>query len=195
AAAAYFIGIGVEVLLSSPADPPGKVYWWPVMLFAFCAGGWTAWRTWKIASRRKLKYFFTVIGLLIMLGAAVGVFRLTRTGPIDWTYYTALRLEQAREERKTVVMVFTAEWCLNCKVLEKSILDNRKVIDLLSDDRVVPMKVDITGNNPEGKDKLKEVGSLTIPLLVVLDGDGKQVYKSDYYTAKQVLQAVRKTLK
>jgi thiol:disulfide interchange protein len=79
-------------------------------------------------------------------------------------------------------------------VLEKSILDNPKVIELLSDERVVPMKVDITGNNPEGKDKLKEVGSLTIPLLIVLDGEGKQVYKSDYYTAQQVLDAVQKTL-
>nr|MDU9044447.1 cytochrome c biogenesis protein CcdA [Candidatus Electrothrix aestuarii] len=194
AAAAYFVGIGVEVLLSSPADPPGKVYWWPVMCFVFCAGGWTAWRTWKIASRKKLKYFFIVLGLLIMLASSVGVVRLTHTGPIDWTYYTTLRLEQAREERKTVVMVFTAEWCLNCKVLEKSILDNPKVIELLSDERVVPMKVDITGNNPEGKDKLKEVGSLTIPLLIVLDGEGKQVYKSDYYTAQQVLDAVQKTL-
>ncbi|MCI5133382.1 MAG: DUF255 domain-containing protein, partial [Candidatus Electrothrix sp. EH2] len=121
--------------------------------------------------------------------------RLTHTGPVDWTYYTAERLEQAREERKTVVMVFTAEWCLNCKVLEKSILTNPKVIDLLGDEQVLPMKVDITGNNPEGKAKLKEVGSLTIPLLIVLDGDGNQVYKSDYYTANQLLKAVRKSLK
>ena len=195
AAAAYFVGVGLEVLLSSSADPSKKVYWWPVMFFSFCAGGWTVWRTVRIASRNKVKYFFTALGTVVMLLSVVGAFRLTHTGPIDWTYYTPERLELAREERQTVVMVFTAEWCLNCKVLERSMLENPKVIDLLTDDQVLPMKVDITGNNPDGKAKLKEVGSLTIPLLVILDGEGNQVYKSDYYTAQQVLDAVRKTLK
>ncbi len=196
AAAAYFVGIGLEVLLSSPADPPGKLYWWPVMFFSFCAGGWTFWRTVQIAApRAKVKYFFTSLGVAVMALSVLGTCRLTHTGPIDWTYYTPERLDLAREEQQTVVMVFTAEWCLNCKVLEQGILDNHKIIDLLADDRVLPMKVDITGNNPDGKAKLKEVGSLTIPLLVVIDQQGKQVYKSDYYTVDQVYQAVQKTLK
>ncbi|MCI5166057.1 MAG: hypothetical protein D3903_08150 [Candidatus Electrothrix sp. GM3_4] len=98
---------------------------------------------------------------------------------------TPERLELAQEEGQTVVMVFTAEWCLNCKVLERGILESPKIVKLLTDERVLPMKVDITGNNPEGKAKLKEVGSLTIPLLVVVDADEKQVYKSDFYTANQ----------
>ncbi len=195
AAAAYFVGIGLEVLLTSPADPPGKLYWWPVMFFSFCAGGWTLWRTIQIASQNKVKYFFAALGAVVMVLSVFGACRLTHTGPIDWTYYTPERLELAQEERQTVVMVFTAEWCLNCKVLEQGILDNSKIIDLLADDRVLPMKVDITGNNPDGKAKLKEVGSLTIPLLVVIDQEGNQVYKSDYYTVDQVYQAVQKTLK
>jgi thiol:disulfide interchange protein DsbD len=195
AAAAYFVGIGLEVLLSSPADPPGKLYWWPVMFFSFCAGGWTLWRTLQLASQKAVKYIFIALGALVMMFSVIGACRLTHTGPIDWTYYTPERLERAHNERQTVVMVFTAEWCLNCKVLEKSILDSSKIIDLFADDRVLPMKVDITGNNPDGKAKLKEVGSLTIPLLVVIDQEGNQVYKSDYYTVDQVYQAVQKTLK
>ncbi|MCI5124220.1 MAG: DUF255 domain-containing protein [Candidatus Electrothrix sp. AR5] len=194
AAAAYFVGVGVEVLLSSPSDPSGKLYWWPVMFFAFCAGGWTAWRTVQIASGKKIKCFFTGLGLAMMLVSVLGVFHLTHTGPIDWTYYTPERLESAQEEGQTVVMVFTAEWCLNCKVLEQGILDTPKIVKLLDDERVLPMKVDITGNNPDGKAKLKEVGSLTIPLLIVVDPKGKQVYKSDYYTVDQVYNAVQKTL-
>lgn len=194
AAAAYFIGIGVEVLLSSPVDPPGKLYWWPVMFFLFCAGGWTVWRTLQIASQKKMKYFFTGLGLSIMLVSLLGAYRLTHTGPIDWTYYTPERLESAQEEGQIVVMVFTAEWCLNCKVLEQGILGSSKIVKLLNDERVLPMKVDITGNNSEGKAKLKEVGSLTIPLLIVVDSKGKQVYKSDYYSVDQVYKAVQKTL-
>ncbi|MCI5134554.1 MAG: DUF255 domain-containing protein [Candidatus Electrothrix sp. AW2] len=193
-AAAYFIGIGLEVLLSSPVDPPGKLYWWPVMFFLFCAGGWTVWRTLQIAVQKKMQYLFTGLGLAIMLVSGIGVYRLTHTGPIAWTYYTPERLAVAQQEQQTVVMVFTAEWCINCKALERGILDNPKIIELFKDERVLPMKVDITGNNPDGKAKLKEVGSLTIPLLIVVDAQGKEVYKSDYYSVDQVYQAVQKTL-
>jgi thiol:disulfide interchange protein len=52
------------------------------------------------------------------------------------------------------------------------------------------MKVDITGNNPPGKAKLKETGRLSIPLLVVLAPDGREILKSDFYTADQVVAAV-----
>jgi len=56
------------------------------------------------------------------------------------------------------------------------------------------MKVDITGNNPAGKAKLKEVGNLTIPLLVIFSPNGKQVFKSDFYTVDQIYDAVTKSL-
>ena len=52
------------------------------------------------------------------------------------------------------------------------------------------MKVDITGHNPAGKAKLKEVGNLTIPLLVIFAPDGRPIFKSDFYTVNQVQKAV-----
>lgn len=54
------------------------------------------------------------------------------------------------------------------------------------------MKVDITGNNPAGKAKLKAVGSLTVPLIVVFAPDGKAIFKSDFYTVGQILKAVER---
>jgi thiol:disulfide interchange protein len=56
------------------------------------------------------------------------------------------------------------------------------------------MKVDITGNNPQGKAKLKEIGSLTVPLLVVFSTDGQPVFKSDFYTVDQVVEAIEKAV-
>jgi thiol:disulfide interchange protein len=52
--------------------------------------------------------------------------------------------------------------------------------------------VDITGNNPQGKAKLQEIGHLTIPLLVVYSPAGKEVFRSDFYTVDQILAAVNK---
>ena len=106
--------------------------------------------------------------------------------------YTPERFEAAVKQRKIVVMDFTAEWCLNCKALEESVLHDRKITDLLAEEDIMPIKVDITGNNPAGKAKLKEVGSLTVPLIVVFDSDGKPAFKSDFYTVNQILKAVER---
>jgi thiol:disulfide interchange protein DsbD len=91
-------------------------------------------------------------------------------------------------------MDFTAEWCLNCKALEESVLHDQRIVKLLAQEHIVPMKVDITGNNPAGKAKLKAVGSLTVPLLVVFAPNGTPVFKSDFYTVDQILGAVEKAL-
>ncbi|MCI5222700.1 MAG: DUF255 domain-containing protein, partial [Candidatus Electrothrix sp. AR4] len=195
AAAVYFIGVGAEVLFSTPPEPPGKTYWWPVMFFSLSSGGWMAWRTLRIASRPAVKYFFVMLGVGMMVLSILGVVHLTDKGPIKWVYYTQDRLDQASDAGKVVVMEFTAEWCLNCKALEQGVLANPKIIKLLADEAVVPMKVDITGGYPEGKEKLKQVGSLTIPLLVVFSPTGEQVYKSDFYTVDQLHEVVSDALK
>jgi hypothetical protein len=101
-------------------------------------------------------------------------------------------LAEAAAQGNVVVLDFTAEWCLNCKVLEHTVLHSSGVAALLNEDGVVPMKVDITGHNPQGKAKLQETGRLMIPLLLVLDPQGREVWKSDAYTAAQVIEAIHR---
>ena len=165
------------------------------MMFSLAGGGWLAYRTLQIASGKKLKVFFTAFGIMVVAFSAWGAVRLTDQGPIDWVYYTAERFEAATNEHKVIVMVFTAEWCLNCKAMEQGVLNSPKIVALFESNKIVPMKVDITGNNPAGKAKLREVGNLTIPLLVVFSPKGNQVFKSDFYTVEQVHQAVTAALK
>ena len=190
AAAAYFIGVGVSALFVSPTNPPSRLYWWPVMLLVVAAGGWLAYRTLQIASGKKVRPFFAGIGIVMIALSAWGSIRLTDKGPIDWIYYTDKRFQEAAASRKLVVMIFSAEWCLNCKALEKGVLDDPRIVELFDREEIVPIKVDITGNNPAGKAKLREVGNLTIPLMVIFSPRGEQVFKSDFYTVEQVLDAV-----
>jgi len=194
AAAAYFLGVGIGALLSSPPNPPSKIYWWPVMGFVASGGSWLAYRTMRLATKKIIKTVFVSLGIILIALPIWGAVRLSGEGPIDWVYYTPARFDQAVKQRKIVVMDFTAEWCLNCKALEESVLHDHKITDLLANEDIIPMKVDITSNNPAGKAKLKEVGSLTVPLIVVFAPDGKAVFKSDFYTVNQVLRAVQEVL-
>jgi thiol:disulfide interchange protein DsbD len=162
------------------------------MGFCAAAGGWLAYRTFRIATRRKSQICFAGLGLLILAGSAYGGMQLTDPGPIKWIYYTPERFEQAVEGNKIVVTVFTAEWCLNCKALEQGVLHSRRIAKLFAEEDIVAIKVDITGKNVAGKARLKETGHLTIPLLVINGPEGKEIFRGDFYTADQIFQAIEK---
>ncbi len=190
AAAAYFAGAGLSGLMVDPPAPPSRLYWWVVGLVAAAAGGLLLVRTFRITGRTGPRIVFGGLGLLMLLASLGVAVRMTDKGPIDWTYYTPELLAEAQEQGDVVVLDFTAEWCLNCKTLEATVLSTARVADALNADGVVAMKVDLTGNNEAGNTLLREAGRLTIPLLVVLAPDGREVFKSDAYTPPQVLDAI-----
>jgi thiol:disulfide interchange protein DsbD len=191
AAGMYFLGTGLAGLIARPPDPPTQAYWWGVAFFIAAAGLWLAWRTIQLTPRLGGRILFAGLGVLFVVGAVVGGIRFTRGSPIKWIYYTPERLANAQKQKKVVVLEFTAAWCLNCHTLEQAVLHNQNVVQALNSEPVTPMKVDITGNNSEGNQKLVEVGRRTIPYLVVYSPEGKQVFASDAYTVDQVLKALK----
>lgn len=191
AAAAFFIGVGVTALAVSPGEPPSQFYWWPVMLFGAAAGGWLAWRSLRVARTRLARSVLAGLGVLMLAVAMFGGVRLTAGDPIAWVYYTPERFEQAVAQRRAILMDFTAEWCLNCKALEESVLRHPAVIERIETGSIVPMKVDLTsGGNDAGNAMLARMDRRTIPLLVIFGADGQPHFKSDFYTVEQVVEAL-----
>jgi suppressor for copper-sensitivity B len=194
AAASYFIGVGLSALLASPPSPASKLYWWPVMGFCAAAAGWLVYRTLRINTAKLVKALWVGVGVLLLGLSAYGGWHLTDSGPVKWVYYTPQAFDEAIARHKVIVLVFTAEWCLNCKVLEQSVLHQPSIAELLANEAVVPMRVDLTGKNQAGMAKLNDVGKLTIPLLVIYSPDGRELLKSDFYSLNQVRQAILRAL-
>jgi thiol:disulfide interchange protein len=190
AAAAYFAGSGLSGLMVDPPTPPSRTYWWAVGIVAAAAGVLMLVRTVGITPRTAPRVVFGGLGAAIAAISLLIAVRMTDEGPIRWTYYTPQRLAEALGEGRAVVLDFTAEWCLNCKALETSVLYLPSVAAEMNSAGVVPMKVDLTGNNEDGNALLRQSGRLTIPLLVVLSPDGREVFKSDAYTPSQVIEAI-----
>lgn len=191
AAGLYFIGSGISGLTVVPGEPPSRLYWWFVAAAAAAAGLLMLVRSWQLTRRAIPRIVLTLLACSITsLSVWVGV-TMTQKGPIDWVYYTPERFASALAEDKVVVLDFTAEWCLNCKTLEATVLQTSDVVAALERNDVVPMKIDLTGENPDGKAKLKEAARLTIPLLVVYGRGGREIWKSDAYTPSQVLDAIK----
>lgn len=204
AVASWFLGIGVVAATTTPPDPPSRFYWWAVALFGAIGGAWLIYKTFRITKKTARRLFFTVVGLLF-IGATTGVaYDVTRKGPINWTYYTPQRFDEAIARGDVVVIDFTAEWCLNCKALENAVLHRKEVAALLNSTGVASLKVDLTTNNPDGKAKLKELNWVGIPLLAIygpglganstVDGAG-QPLKFDTYTPQVVTDAISRARK
>jgi thiol:disulfide interchange protein DsbD len=161
------------------------------MALCAVAGVWLAFRGARVATGKKTRTAMATIGVAIIGLSAWGSLHLTDKGPIDWVAYSEQRLQEAISDNRVAVLVFTAEWCLNCKAIETRVFSAPAVVELLQRPTVVPIRVDITGSNPAGKAKLRDLGHLTIPLAVVLaPPDGRVVFKSDFYTPAQLVTAV-----
>lgn len=191
AVAAFFLGIGLSALFAKPPEPASLVYWWVV--FGLVAGscGWLIARTWKITKRLVPRVVFTLAGLAVALAMFGVAHRFTDRGPIKWVYYTPARFEEARAAGKVVVMDFTADWCLNCKAMEAAVLHRPDIVKLLEAPDVVPMKVDLTADNPDGAAKLRSLDWVGIPLLAFFGPGQDQPQKFDTYTPTVVQDALK----
>jgi thiol:disulfide interchange protein DsbD len=197
AAGAYFAGVGVVSIFADGTSQASQLYWWPVAACIFAAGGWLVYRTFVVTRSMPRRATFAALGVLLA-GSCYFLVPIensnadTATDPlhIDWVYYTPQRFAEAQQRGDVVLMDFTAEWCINCKVLEATVLRTEPVASLTREPNVVAMKVDLTGSNDPGRALLQEMGAVAIPFLVVFDGNGQPVFRGDSYSVGQVVQAI-----
>ncbi len=115
---------------------------------------------------------------------------LLQTPKIPWQPFTPQALAAARAEGKTVMVDFTANWCLTCKWNLKFAIDRPRVRELIERNRVVPMLADWTDRSEMIKEQLNALGKNSIPLLVIWPPEGEPIIKSDLLTESQVVEAL-----
>ncbi|MEL7473866.1 MAG: thioredoxin family protein, partial [Planctomycetota bacterium] len=178
--------------------------------FAIAAGGWLLVRTFQITKKPVPRASFTLIGAIV--GGVALLYALDSTSnakevyqtkqaaiaeaepgriiTTTWIDYEPKLLEQARADGYTVVLDFTAEWCLNCKALKAAVLNKDPVKGRLAQDDIVTMTVDLTSTKAPGWDRLRELGQTGIPLLAVYGPAEDEPWLANNYTPQQVLGAI-----
>jgi thiol:disulfide interchange protein len=133
----------------------------------------------------------------VTAAAAIGflAFRLMTPSNFElpWQPYSPSALANARAEGKTVLVDFTADWCLTCKTNLKFSINRREVRELVDENGVVTLVADWTDGDPSIKQALAELGSRSIPLLAIYPADPGQkvIVLPDVVTPSQVLAALR----
>lgn len=162
------------------------------ILFAFCAWMWTQWVSFQTpAGRRRV-----VRVAAILLAIVGGVWLLPAEPPaaISWQPYEPARITQALEEGRIVLIKFTADWCTNCKVVERKVYQQPDIAKLLADRNILAVKADTTQADWPASADLKivfgEAGNL--PVTILLNPHNQTLLKiRGIFDPEQLRQAVR----
>lgn len=91
----------------------------------------------------------------------------TRSDEVVWEPFSLPALEVYLQKERPVFVDFTAEWCLTCKVNERTIIADRRVQDKLRSSGVATIKADWTNRNPAITRMLAKFGRAGVPLYVL----------------------------
>lgn len=91
---------------------------------------------------------------------------VTESG-ITWLPFSIESLDKNIAANKTVLLDFTADWCLTCKVNERTVLASSQVVEQLKALNVVTMKADWTSRDETISKLLAKFQRSGVPLYVV----------------------------
>ena len=118
---------------------------------------------------------------------------ITRGG-IVWEPFTTESLEDSIDRGKTVFLDFTADWCLTCKVNEKTVLADAEVEGLFRDHDVVTLKGDWTRKDPEITEIIKRHNRPGVPFYAIYPAGrpSEVIVLPEIINKKIVLESLRR---
>lgn len=135
----------------------------------------------KFISEQKMKSFWKVILYILIF---LGLYNLPHNASKEdykkqqeikeiWQDFTHDALKEAMENNKIVVIDITADWCGTCKYNKFLVWNRQRTIDLLSNDRIVALRKDITSRSYETQKFMQSIGVYGIPFNIIFGPDAK----------------------
>ena len=76
--------------------------------------------------------------------------------------------EQFLQKGDTVLLDFTATWCITCQVNKVRVLEDEQLIDLFVEKNIILIRADWTKQNKEIENEIKKYGRVGVPLNILL---------------------------
>jgi suppressor for copper-sensitivity B len=110
----------------------------------------------------------------------------------EWQPYSPGTVAKLQSEGKTVMVDFTADWCLTCQYNFRTAINTRQIKEVVEKNGVAPVLADWTDKNDTIKQQLEEFNSKSIPLLAIYPANkpGEVIILRDTITEGQLLKAL-----
>ncbi len=171
-----------------------QIRWWGVAGFVSLGMLFMIVKTIMISKRNSVRIAVSILGLIVAFGSLNAAKSLTAPPPDNWSWipYSHAGFEEAKERGDIVVLDYTADWCINCKTVERAVLHNDNIMTFLAQPHVTAMIVDVTKNKGESYEKHQAIGGGGIPILAIYHpGDNKPINFSGLYTVGPVMTALQ----
>ncbi len=115
-------------------------------------------------------------------------------GGLAWQPYSSELLAETKNRGAPQLLEFTADWCINCKVLERTVYQEPAVAEAVRRINMVPIQVDVTASDPEKDALLTELGGQALPFAAVIDGDGQVIARfTGLFETDSLVRAINRT--
>ncbi|MDA0834965.1 MAG: thioredoxin family protein [Planctomycetota bacterium] len=162
-----------------------------IMLLGISLGLWMIGNLYDVTSH--IRHVWTVRGSALVLTALICGYgyNMTRHAglKLPWREFTHATLKEELKSGKTVLVDFTADWCLTCKTVEKFALNTSDTLNFVNEHDVVTLMADYTQESPEIKAWLDRFQSKSVPLTVVFPASDykRPIVIRDVYTKSKLL--------
>jgi len=111
----------------------------------------------------------------------------------NWRPFFADAVDEALQEGRPVLVTITDDWCITCKVNEKTVLRSQAIQEAIESLDVATFEADWTRRNERIRSELRRFGRAGVPLVVVYSPDDPElpVQLPDLITADSLLAALR----
>ena len=115
-------------------------------------------------------------------------------GELVWQPYSPKLLTDTKARGAPYLLEFTADWCINCKVLERTVYKEPAVASAVRRANMVPIQVDVTASDPEKDALLTATGGQALPFAAVIDGDGTVIARfTGLFDTDSLVEAINRT--
>jgi len=141
------------------------------VIFSFCVWMWGQWV--DAATPAPRKWAIRLGALAIAAGTGLWLLPVqASTGPrIAWQGYETQRVDQAKAKGQPVLLKFTADWCTNCKVVERRVYEDSQVVEMINRKGVLAIKADTTSFDSPATADFKQVygeaGNVPVTILLM----------------------------
>ncbi|UTF48665.1 thioredoxin family protein [Desulfomicrobium sp. ZS1] len=158
---------------------------WIIALAAWIWGKWT-----DLNQTRTRRWSVRAVAIGMVALAAVFLFRPAGY-PDPWKNFDMAQFDALRGQQN-LILDFTADWCPNCKFLEKTVLTPEKSATFAAEHNAVLMRVDLTRHDPQLMALLESLGSKSIPILAIFSTNtpNSPLVLRDMFTSGQLNEAL-----
>lgn len=187
-----FVLLGTVIYLLSMLSQT-KIF---VILSALLTLAFAAWLWSRPIAKGKSRFTLGRVLALVLLVPAIYLPFSYRVVDTSWKNFTPASF-QADIGKRNILVDFTADWCINCRAMEVTTLTEQRLLRWGRAYDLAFVKVDLTGNNPDGEALLNAMGSASIPLLAIIPAHDPQnpIVLRDLVTPGQLDNALKQAIK